>query len=324
MNINNASTNVFGGSISIDGSVDTKNAQPVFDMALRMKDLDIAQSFQGFEMFQKLVPIISAFQGKMTTDIKLAGALNGDLTPVLTSITGDAFAQLLTKQIKTEGNPLLAKLDDKLSFISLADIDISNIATKLNFKDGKVEVSPFDFKIKDMKVTASGTHSLTNEMNYTLALNVPAQYLGKEGASLLSKLSATEVASLNVPVPVQIGGSMTKPTVNVNLQSAITNLSNQIVAIQTAKLKDKGQDAINNAVNNALGGKNPLTGLKDVISGNKETTSGSGNPVTGNKPIDSTSIKRAKDSILQAAKKKATDDARKAAANALNNMFKKN
>lgn len=323
MNISNASTNVFGGSIGIDGSVDTKNAQPVFDMALRMKDLDIAQSFQGFEMFQKLVPIISALQGKMTTDIKLAGALNGDLTPVLTSITGDAFAQLLTKQIKTEGNPLLAKLDDKLSFISLADIDISNIATKLNFKDGKVDVSPFDFKIKDMKVTAGGSHSLTNEMNYTLTLDVPAKYLGKEGASLLSKLSATEIAGLNVPVPVQIGGSMTKPNVNVNLQGAITNLTNQIVAIQTAKLKDKGQDAINNAVNNALGGKNPLTGIKDVISGNKESTSGSGNPITGNKPIDSTSIKRAKDSILQAAKKKAADDAKKAAANALNNMFKK-
>ncbi|MDP5100062.1 MAG: hypothetical protein NWQ09_01940 [Nonlabens sp.] len=140
---------------------------------------------------------------------------------------------------------------------------------------------------------------------------------------MLSKLSATEIAGLNVPVPVQIGGSMTKPNVNVNLQGAITNLTNQIVAIQTAKLKDKGQDAINNAVNNALGGKNPLTGIKDVISGNKESTSGSGNPITGNKPIDSTSIKRAKDSILQAAKKKAADDAKKAAANALNNMFKK-
>jgi len=320
LTLTNTSTNVFGGNIGLNGFVDTKNAQPVFDMALNMKDLDIAQSFNGLEMFQKMVPIISALQGKMTTDIKLSGALNGDFTPILSSIAGDAFAQLLTREVKTS-SPLMAELDNKLSFISLSDIDISNITTKLNFKDGAVQVSPFDFKVRDMNVTASGTHSLTNDMNYILAFKVPAKYLGKEGAALMSKLNEQEIANLSVPVPVQIGGSITKPTVNVNLKGAITNLTNQIIEIQKAKLRAKGKDAINSAVNDALGGKNPLSGIKDILQGNKGTPSGSGTP---GKPIDSVAIKRAKDSIIRAAKKKAADEAKKAAGNAINNLFKKN
>lgn len=322
MNISNGSTNVFGGNIGINGSVDTKGSQPQFDMALSMKNLDIAQSFQGFDMFQKLVPIIGALQGKINTDIKLKGALNGDFSPVLTSIAGDAFTQLLTKDINTKGNPLVAKLDEKLSFVNLDDIDISNITTKLNFKDGAVQVSPFDFKVKDMTVTAGGTHSLTNDMNYNLSFNVPAKYFGKDAATLLSKLNAQEIANLNVPVPVSIGGSITKPNVNVNLQSAITNLTNQIVAIQTAKLKDKGNQAINSAVNDALSGKNPLGGVKDILSGKAPSGSGNGTGAV-TKPIDSATIKRKKDSLIQAAKKKAADEAKKAAGNALNNLFKK-
>jgi hypothetical protein len=319
MALTNTSTNVFGGNIGLNGFVDTKNAQPVFDMALTMKDLDIAQSFNGFEMFQKLVPIISALQGKMTADIKLSGTLNGDFTPVLSSIAGDAFAQLLTREVNTS-SPLMAELDNKLSFISLSDIDISNITTKLKFKDGAVQVSPFDFKVRDMNVTASGTHSLTNDMNYTLAFKVPAKYLGKEGAALMSKLNEQEIGTLSVPVPVQIGGSMAKPTVNLNLKSAIMNLTNQIIELQKAKFQAKGQDAINSAINDALGGKKPLSGIKDILQGNKGTTAGS---ETRGKPIDSVAIKRAKDSLIQATKKKAADETKKAAGNAINNLFKK-
>lgn len=316
MSLTNTSTSVFGGTIGINGFVDTKNAQPVFDMALDMKNLDIAQSFQGFNMFKQLVPVLSVMQGKITTDLKLSGALNGDFTPVLSSIAGDAFAQLLTKNFTTANSPLIARLDEKLSFFSVNDIDISNITTKLDFKDGAVQVSPFDFKVKDMTVSASGSHSLTNDMNYTLNFNVPAKYLGKEASNLLSKLNDTEIASLNVPVPVQIGGTFSKPTVNVNMKGAITNLTNQIIAMQKAKFMNQGQDAVNNAIKNVLGGNNPLGGVKDILSGNPSATN------TG-KPLDSAAIKRKRDSAIQAAKQKAKEEARKAAGGALNNLIKK-
>jgi hypothetical protein len=254
MTLNNVRTDVFNGNIGVNGSLTTKGDVPRFNMALDMNTLDIAKSFQGLEMFQKLVPIISALKGTISTDLTLSGNLNEELSPVIPSLTGDAFAQVLTKDVDLSANPLLSRLNNELDFLNLGNLNLSDLQTRLKFENGAVNIQPFDFKVKDINITASGSHSLQNEMNYVLDLNVPAKYLGKEGASLLSKLEDKEVDKIDVPIPVRLGGSMMQPKINLNLQQAITNLSNQIIEIQKQKLKDKGKDKLNETLNNVLNG----------------------------------------------------------------------
>ncbi len=308
LTLNDTRTDIFGGSIGLAGSVSTKENTPRFNMLLNMVNLDIAQSFQGFDMFQKFVPIIKALDGKINTDLEIKGDLTKDLSPVLTSINGDALAQLLTKEINPAAAPLLAQLDKKLSFIDLTDVDLSNLTTRLKLQDGAVQVSPFDFKIKDIVVTASGKHSLTNEMDYTMSLNVPAKYLGKEGAAILSKLQASEIEGLTVPVPVNFTGTMTRPNVNVNIESAITNLSSQIIAIQKERLKEKGKDALSGAVEDLTAGKNPLGGIKDLITGKKPAV------------IDSTAVKKPVDTVKRVP---SNDKVKDAARNVLKGLLNK-
>ncbi|KQC32184.1 membrane protein [Nonlabens sp. YIK11] len=308
LTLNNTSTDIFGGAITVAGSVSTKGATPQFNMNLNMVSLDIAQSFQGFEMFQTYVPIIQALQGKINTNIDIKGNLTDDLSPILTSISGDALAELLTKEILPGSAPLLDKLDEKLSFISLKDIDLTDLKTKLRFQDGAVQVSPFDFKVKDIVVTASGRHSLTNEMDYTMDLKVPAKYLGKDGAALLSKLQDSEIENLTVPVPVRFSGSFAAPNVQVNLESAITNLTNQIVEIQKQKLKDRGENALGGAIDDLTTGKNPLGGIKDVLTGKKPAAT------------DTTAIKKPTDSVAKPAPK---EQVKETARNLLNGLLKK-
>jgi hypothetical protein len=237
-------------------------------MALDMKNLDIAKSFEGFDMFKSYVPILKSLQGKINTDLTLSGSLDSQLSPILSTFVGDAITQLLTKEIDAKNSPLLAALDQKVSFIDLKKFDVSDITTTLKFKNGAVQVAPFDFNIKGINATASGNHSLTNEMDYTLALDVPAKFLGKEGASLLSKLTTEDIDKINVPIPVKFSGSFLSPKISLNLDLAVKNLTNQIVEIQKQKLKDKGEEALGNAVNNIISGSNPLGGIKDIISGN--------------------------------------------------------
>jgi hypothetical protein len=105
-------------------------------------------------------------------------------------------------------------------------------------------------------------------MDYTLSLDVPAKYFGKEGSSLLSKLTAEDIDKLNVPVPVKLSGSFLSPKIDLNLDLAVKNLTNQIVEIQKQKLKDKGEEALGNAVDDIISGNDPLGGIKDIISGN--------------------------------------------------------
>jgi hypothetical protein len=305
LTLNNTTTDIFDGNIAVNGSVSTNGTTPVFNMALDMKNLDIAKSFEGFDMFKSFVPIISVLQGRINTDIALTGSLDKQLSPILSTLAGDAIAQLLTKEVNAANNPLLGKLDQKLSFIDLNKFDISDITTKLNFKNGAVQVAPFDFNIKGIKATASGKHSLTNEMDYTLSLDVPAKYFGKEGASLLSKLEEKEVESISVPVPVKFSGSFLSPKIDLNLDLAVKNLTNQIIEIQKAKLKDKGKEALGGAIGDLINGKNPLNGIKDVIGGN-------------GKPKDSTSVIKPGDST-NAVKPK--DPIKEAASNAIKDLF---
>jgi hypothetical protein len=303
-------SDIFGGAIGLAGFVSTKGDQAKFNMNLNMDNLDISQAFNGFEMFQKYVPILQALQGKINTDIEIKGDLASDLSPVLTSINGDALAELLTRDIQTGVAPLLDKLDQQLSFISLKDIDLSDLKTKLKFQDGAVQVSPFDFKIKDIVVTASGRHSLTNEMDYVMDLKVPAKYLGKEGASLLSKLQASDIEGLTVPIPVRFSGSFAKPNVQVNLEAAVTNLTNQIVEIQKQRLKETGQDALGGAIQDITAGKNPLTGIKDIIKGNKPTTDTTAvkKPADSiNKPVTQEQVKQNARNLLQGLLRKKKD-----------------
>lgn len=316
LTLNNTTTDIFNGNIGLNGSVSTKVETPLFNMILDMNDLDIAQSFEGFEMFQKLVPIIQALKGKINTEINLNGQLNNDLTPIINSLTGDAVAQLLTREIDKSKAPLIAKLDDRLNFIDLEDLKISDLVTKLNFNDGAVQITPFDFNIKDIKITASGSHALTNDMSYKLDLNVPAKYLGKEGASLLAKLENDDIDKISVPIPVQLSGTFMKPNVDLNLDLAVKNLTSQIIEIQKARLKEKGKETLNDAVTDILGGKNPLDGIKDAVTGNKK-------PNTTN-PADSTAVTKPKDTtIVGQVKDKAEDKVKEAAGNILNGLFKK-
>jgi len=323
LTLNNTKTDIFNGSIGLDGSVSTKNEIPVFNMLLDMDDLDIAQSFEGFEMFQRMVPIIQAFKGKLNTQLKLNGDLNNDLTPNLSTIAGDAFAQLLTREIDTKKTPLIAKLNNELSFIDLEDLNLSDLVANFTFKDGAVQVAPFNFNIKDIEVIAAGSHSLTNDMNYTLDLNVPAKYLGKEGASLLAKLEASEVDRIKVPIPVNILGSITQPKVDVQLDLAVKNLTNQIIEIQKQRVKDQGKETLNEVVDDLLEGKDPLNTIKDGIGGvlgNKKPKDSTATKT----PADTTAVKKPKDTTaVGKIKEKAEDKVKEAAGNILNGLFKK-
>ncbi|MGB3590652.1 MAG: AsmA-like C-terminal region-containing protein [Nonlabens sp.] len=254
MTLNNVKTSVFDGNIGVNGSLTTKSDVPRFDMALDMSQLNIAQSFKGLDLFQNLVPIISALEGTITTDLKLSGNLDPNLSPLPGSLSGNAFAQLLTRDVNLDSNPLLSTLNEKLDFINLNNLDLSEITARLKFENGAVNIQPFDFKIKDIAVTASGSHSLENEMDYTLSFNLPARYLGKEGSKLLAQLSNEEIEKVTVPLPVRLGGSMLQPRVNVNLQQAVTSLTSQIVEIQKNKIKEEGKGKLGEVLQGILGG----------------------------------------------------------------------
>lgn len=179
-NLNNVNSSIFGGQAGLSGNVSTKSGVPVFDMLLDLSKIDITQSFQNVDLLKGLAPIAKALQGSITTKINLKGQLDENFAPILSTLDGDAFAQVLTATIDTEESTLLTQLDNQLNFVDLTAIDLSKLKANLEFKDGSVAVTPFDIKIDDITVNIQGGHSFENVMDYNLTLDLPGKYLGDQ------------------------------------------------------------------------------------------------------------------------------------------------
>ncbi|GGG19074.1 hypothetical protein GCM10011344_19580 [Dokdonia pacifica] len=252
--LNNVNSSLFGGTAGISGNVSTKTGVPIFDMELDLSKINIDQSFQNIKLLKQLAPIAKALQGSLNTKINLKGQLDENFAPILSSIDGNAFAEILTADVQPANSPLLTALDDQLDFINLDSIDLDSLKAALTFKDGKVVVNPFTIKADDIDIGVSGGHSFDNAIGYNLKLDIPAKYLGGDVSKLLAKLTDKEKENLSAHVPITLSGNFTKPSVQLNLKSAIGDLTNQIIEIQKNRLIEEGTSQITDILGDILGG----------------------------------------------------------------------
>ena len=246
--LSNVSSSIFGGKILLNGVVSTREAVPNFNMQLNLNAIDIAQSFNDMELLRNLAPIAQALQGQLTTNIDLRGNLNDDLTPQLQTLAGNALAEILGARVNPEQTPLLARLDERLNFVDLNDLNLKDLQTKLTFNNGQVEVQPFDFNIKGIRGKASGSHGFDMNMNYQVALDIPAKYLGSQVGNTLARLSSQQQENMTVALPVNISGNFSSPNINLNMQQAVNTLTQSIIDTQKDQLKEKGRDVLNEII----------------------------------------------------------------------------
>ena len=276
--LENVSTNIFNGSIGVNGMVSTKNTTPNFEMDLDLNSLDIASSFNGLELMQNLAPLAKAMEGKLQSKVSLKGNLNEDLTPQLNTLVGNALAELLTAKLDPQKAALLAKLDGQLGFLDLSKIDLSDIKTKLSFNDGQVQIAPFDFDIKGVKFQVSGSHGFDMNMNYDLKLDVPAKYLGNDLGGTLGKISGENFENMMVALPIGITGNFQSPQINVNMQQAVNSLTQKVVAEQKRNLEDKAVGAINDILQGKRDPKKPFS-KNDSTSVNSQKKDSTGSMI---------------------------------------------
>ncbi|HEY1194112.1 AsmA-like C-terminal region-containing protein, partial [Flavobacterium sp.] len=213
--LENFKTNIFGGSIGLNGAVSTKEKVPTFDMNLGFNQVDIAQTFTQLDMMKKIAPIAGIINGKLNSTIKLNGNLDAkELTPDLKSISGDLIGQLLSTTVNSQNSTLLSALSSNVKFIDLNKVNLNDIKAALTFDNGKVNIKPFDIKYQDIKVTVGGTHGFDQTMNYNLKFDVPAKYLGTEANNLIAKLSPADAAKLdNIPINAVLTGNFSNPEI---------------------------------------------------------------------------------------------------------------
>lgn len=249
--LENVKTSIFGGKIGASGSVSTKGKTPLFDMNLNLNQVDIQQSFTQLDMLKKIAPIAGIVNGKINTTIKLNGNLDAtEMTPDLKTITGDLIGQLLSTTVSANNSTLLKALGSNLKFIDLNKVNLNDIKAALTFKDGKVNVKPFNIKYQDIEAVVGGTHGFDQSMDYNIKFNVPAKYLGKEANAYISKMSPADAAKFdNIPINALMTGSFSNPKISTDMKTVMTNLTMQLAKQQSDKLLKKGGSALDKYLN---------------------------------------------------------------------------
>ncbi|MBF2709573.1 AsmA-like C-terminal region-containing protein [Flavobacterium soyangense] len=249
--LENVKSSIFGGTIGVNGAVSTKGKVPVFNVNLNLNQVDIAQSFTQLDMLKKIAPIAGIINGKINSTIKINGNLDAmELTPDLNSLTGDLLGQLLSTTINSQNSTLLNALGSNLKFIDMNKVNLNDVKAALTFKDGKVNVKPFDIKYQDIKATIGGSHGFDQSMNYNLKFDVPVKYLGTEANALIAKLSSADASKLqSIPINATLVGNFTNPKITTDINSAVTKLTTQLVNQQKNRMVKQGTSALTDYLN---------------------------------------------------------------------------
>jgi hypothetical protein len=210
---------LLGGAMTMAGFYETIDpAQPVFDMDLRLADLDVAAAFGGLSTVRAFAPVARYAVGHVSADLRLNGALGPDLAPVHEVLSG--LGSFQTRELRLQDFPPLDRLAEVLQIPLLSDPGFVDVRSTLVIRDGRLHVNPFDLRLGDIVMHVAGSNGIDQSLDYTLGLEVPRAALGTGAERVVASLiSQTGRAGIDlqpsdvITLGARLSGTVGTPTV---------------------------------------------------------------------------------------------------------------
>ncbi len=300
--LQNIKTEALDGTILINGSYSTKinKTKPDISLSYDIKNMDVQKAFFSYNTIQSLMPIGKFLSGKLHSQLSIVGNLDGQMMPLLNSLTGKGNL-LMLEGVLAKFAPL-EKIAAVLQIDRLKSISVKDIKNYIEFSNGKVMVKPFTVKIKDIEMEIAGFHGFDQSIDYAIKMKLPRTVMGAKGNSLVDDLVVKATAK-GVPVKagetvnlsLKLTGSISNPSLSVDLKEMAGDAMKEI----KEQAKDFVQAKLDSAKQKTL---DSLTAIKKQAEDKaKEKLADAG--------IDTTnlSIKNAKDTL----KKRVSDTLKK-------------
>jgi hypothetical protein len=252
VHLHQVKANGLDGEVLIEGSYSTLEGgeNPEIALIYDVKALDIQKTFFAFSTIRKLMPVAKYMAGKIDAHLSLNGRLHSDMSTDPLTLKGDGNVHLLEGTLK-DFSPV-DKLSQSLDIAALKDMPLKDVTAEFSFKDGKVQISPFNARSNDIELAIGGTHGFDQSLDYIISLKVPRQQLGKKG-TLFVKNVVTQAADKGIPVNlgdavtmnVKMNGSINAPDVKEDMDAVVDNAANdlkkEVNAFVNAKLDSAKQ-----------------------------------------------------------------------------------
>lgn len=250
VNLQQLKMNTMEGTMVVNGKYGTQNPKkPLVKFALDISKFDLPKTFKTFNTVQKLAPIAENAKGKFSTKMDFNCFLDEKMEPVMNTLSGGG--QLLTHGISVESSGALAKLADAMKKENYKKLLLDNVSISFKFKDGKVEVDPFDMKIQNTSANISGWSSFDETMKYIMKLDIPTEELGGMATAALGALAMTSGVSApkTVKANVIIDGTIKDPKVKVDFSGlgkdaagSVKEMAKDELDKQKAELEKKAKE----------------------------------------------------------------------------------
>ncbi len=234
----NMSVQAFGGNMVVNGLYGTSDPKkPVVNFDMAINEVVFTEVFKQVETLQKLAPIFEKASGKFSTKLSFNSLLKNDMMPDLASLIGNG--SFSTKAVGLSNVPALNALAAGLKRADLNPMSIKDLGLLFEIKDGKLNTKPFNFKVGDVKMTLGGSTGLDKSIAYTGKVQLP------------DKLNLGNYST----VGVKIGGTFTKPKVEIDWKNmlntlvtdtkakAVTEVNKQIDAVKPQAIKAAQEQA---------------------------------------------------------------------------------
>src|SRR6185312_13949494 len=312
VNLKNLQMNALGGTIGLNGSYSTKNDKnhPDISLAYDVKNLDAGKTFYAFNTVQKLMPVGKFISGAINSQLTMNGKLGAGMMPDLTTLTGKGDVLLLNGFLKKFAP--VEKLAQTLNVADLEGFSLKDVKTYFDFANGKVLVKLFHVKVKDIDMEIGGVHGLDQSINYVIGMKLPRSLMGAQGNALVNNL-AQQASAKGIPVKlsdyinlnVKMEGSMTNPVIKTDLNEAAGTVADEMkqqaadfVKNKIDSTKSTIKDSVNTLKNQVVSDLKENV-VKQLLGGEKDSTSSSEKPLENVKKNAEKTIKNTLNSLIK-------------------------
>jgi hypothetical protein len=202
------------GGFALNGTYDPRDLKnPSFDFDMNIENLSVQKAFENFNTVRAIAPIAENVNGTFSTDFKIAGKLDGSMSPVYTSLIGGGLIKIAHAALVDSDIIKYTTTATKLN--NSNEVRLRDLIMKAEIKDNRIMLEPFDIMIGNFKTTVAGSNTLDGLLNYTMKMDVPAGAGGAAINSLLTSLGGSANASNNVTLNLNVGGTYAKPSVSL-------------------------------------------------------------------------------------------------------------
>ncbi len=229
LNIEKMSVDAFEGRMSLTGKYSTENkTNPLVNFNVALNQISFESIFEQMELFGKIAPIFSQATGKFNSQFSLNTTLKEDMTPNLATIISQGSFN--TREMQVKNLDILNAFLKELKLNSLNQL--RDISLAFDIKDGKIETKPFNLKLGNYRMQLGGSTGLDKSINYNGNISLPKnlQFGGLQ------------------KVNFKLGGTFTKPTINLDVKETINNIVNEqkekVVKEVTKKATEKVEQVV--------------------------------------------------------------------------------